>query len=84
MTVEAQACGVPCVVSQEVPKIADVTGFVKFVGLDKSPEEWADAILEMSEKRIEEPTLSVKKAGYDIKEASDRIYKFFIDGYFAD
>ncbi len=82
VTVEAQACGVPCVVSQGVPKIADVTGFVKFVGLDKSAEEWADAILEMSDKRIDSPTLSVKKAGYDIKSESEKIYQFFTGGCF--
>lgn len=82
VTVEAQACGVPCVVSQGVPKIADVTGFVKFVDLDKSAEEWADAILEMSDKRIDSPTLSVKKAGYDIKSESEKIYQFFTGGCF--
>ena len=84
VTVEAQACGVPCVVSRGVPKIADVTGFVEFVGLDKSPEEWADAILEMSDKEIPDPSSAVKKAGYDIKAAAERVYQFFIDGYFAD
>ena len=84
VTVEAQACGVPCVVSQEVPKIADVTGFVKFVGLDKSPEEWADAILKMSNKEIPNPSSAVKKAGFDIKSSAERVYRFFINGYFAD
>lgn len=82
VTGEAQACGVPCVVSQGVPKIADVTGFVKFVGLDKSAEEWADAILEMSDKEIPEPSSAIKNASFDIKSESEKIYQFFTGGCF--
>lgn len=43
--VEAQAAGLPCIVSNRVPREVDVTGRVRFVGLD-DPERWIEAIEE--------------------------------------
>ncbi len=43
--VEAQAAGVPCVVSNTVSEEAKLTDILEYVSLESSEEEWADKIL---------------------------------------
>lgn len=43
--IEAQAAGLPCTISDRVPKQCDVTGNVQVVALDAAPAEWAKRIL---------------------------------------
>ena len=46
---EAQSAGLPLVVSDSVtPELAVVPGLVQFVSLEKSPDEWATAVLDAS------------------------------------
>jgi glycosyltransferase involved in cell wall biosynthesis len=72
--VEAQAAGVPCVVSDGVPTEADMhLGLVKFVDLQMHPEQWVQEILEALE--TDRPTWSDRyramvAAGYDIRPVS--------------
>ena len=67
--VEAQAAGLPCVVSDTISKEVDISGNVHFVSLDSSPDEWAQQIIEYatSEKRIENAQV-LREKGYDIKD----------------
>lgn len=52
VAVEAQAAGLPCVLSDRVPKEAIVDkGLVNVLQLKDSPELWADAILSLRRKR---------------------------------
>lgn len=44
--IEAQATGLPCIVSDTITKEANITGIVKYINLDKSPEYWADISIE--------------------------------------
>ena len=41
VAIEAQASGLPCIVSTEVPQDAKVTDRIKFIPLSLSAEEWA-------------------------------------------
>ena len=77
--IEAQACGVPCVASNAVPREADITGCVKFVRLDEPLNVWVDAILEISRKVIIDASSAVKKANYDIKTEAEKMCSFFVD-----
>lgn len=64
--IEAQACGLPCVVSDTITKEADVTGLVKYLPLDLSHELWAkEALNSMQRQRIDTKELFVKNS-YDI------------------
>ena len=45
--VEAQAAGLPCVISDKVPIQCDITGNVKVVSLEDAPEKWAEVILSL-------------------------------------
>ena len=43
--IEAQAAGLPCVISDKVPVQCDITGNTKVVPLEVSTDKWADVIL---------------------------------------
>jgi glycosyltransferase involved in cell wall biosynthesis len=50
--VEAQAAGLPCIVSDRVPpEVGVIPEFVRHLSLDAPPEAWADAILSMANRR---------------------------------
>lgn len=67
--VEAQASGLPCVISDKVPIQCDITGNVKVVALEDSPEKWAEVVLDYVKKFERRNTFEViQKAGFDIQE----------------
>ena len=71
--IEAQAAGLPCVVSSEVSKDADITGYLQFVDLNKTPSEWAQTVSDaMSRKRIDHE-LALIKAGYSITDTANKV-----------
>ena len=76
--VEAQASGLPCVISDKVPIQCDITGNVKVVGLEDSPEKWADTVLEYLREFVRKETFEkVKKAGFDIQENAKWLEEFY-------
>lgn len=76
--VEAQASGLPCVISDKVPIQCDITGNVKVVGLEDSPEKWADTVLEYVREFVRKETFEkVKKAGFDIQENAKWLEEFY-------
>lgn len=44
VVIEAQATGLPCIVSDSITKEANITGIVKYVGLNNDAKYWADFI----------------------------------------
>lgn len=69
--VEAQAAGLPCLVSEAVSREADLSGSLKFIPID-DPAVWADAIEAAAAKRLDRAQQYVQwqqcaaEAGYDI------------------
>ena len=51
--VEAEAAGLPCVVSSNFPTEVNITGNVEFVPLDKEIGIWADAVIKSLEKQTD-------------------------------
>ena len=47
--IEAQATGLPCVISDAITRQADVTGLVKYLPLSDSAETWAKAVADAFE-----------------------------------
>lgn len=66
--VEAQAAGLPCILSDKVAKETAITNLVQFVPLRESARNWAITVL--SEKNRQRKNLSeqIKIAHYDITE----------------
>ena len=80
--IEAQANGLPCVISADViPAEADTgTGLVTRVSLDESPEEWAKACLTAGNRKpSEEVGPAIINSGYDINTVVDWLQNFYIE-----
>lgn len=71
--VEAQAAGLPCVVSSAVSEDTNLTGLVEFVGLDDSVETWASKILNACEKSRKDTTKELIDAGYSIENTANYV-----------
>ena len=83
--IEAQAAGLPCTISDRVPRQCDVTGTTRIVALDAAPAEWARRILEQVERHAADKTDGtraagperVKAAGFDIVENAAWLQRFY-------
>ncbi|MDR2655990.1 MAG: glycosyltransferase family 1 protein [Oscillospiraceae bacterium] len=75
--IEAQAAGLPCFVSTEVPKKAAVSAMVRFLPLVNGPAFWSNAILK-ADLRRRNLLPKIKAAGYDIGMAAKKLEEFYI------
>jgi len=64
--IEAQAAGLPCVLSTTVDDECDVTGNVSFISLDAPKSIWIKAIMDNLSRQRVDCQQSVIKAGYDV------------------
>lgn len=75
--VEAQAAGLPCLLSDAITREVDVTGSVRFLPID-DPSPWADALAEMQPgKRINARRKDF--ANYDIDRAAKRLLERYLE-----
>lgn len=82
--IEAQANGLPCVISSDViPAEADVgAGLVTRVSLDETPNKWAKACLNAgARKDSEEVKSAIINSGYDIDIVANWLQDFYITHY---
>lgn len=79
VTVEAQCCGLPCVLSDSIPKEIRITDQVEFLSLKKSAAEWADYICLYLDNMIERKSNeeSVVRKGYSIKHEVQKLVDFY-------
>lgn len=78
VAVEAQASGLPCIVSDKVPA-PDLTGNETKLGLNESNDVWSDAIIHV--KSIldrEEAGKSIAAGGYDIRTEARKLQEFYM------
>lgn len=64
--VEAQASGLPCVISDTIAPESKMTEHIQAYSLNESAEQWADYILELSEYGRADSIEILRSAGYDI------------------
>lgn len=77
-TIEAQASGLKCLLSDTIPKEVDITGDVEFMSLGNSPKEWAEKIKTMLPYKRENTKQKIIESGYDIKTTVDYLTKFYL------
>lgn len=65
--IEAQAAGLPCVLSDTITKEADITGLLNYKALSLSEKIWAKETLEMAQHPHIDTREKFEQAGYDIK-----------------
>ena len=77
---EAQASGLPCVISDRIPSMAIFTERVCALPLEQPPEHWADCVLEQAKMPRQNTYADVVKAGFDIsccEEFDQKLLKMF-------
>ncbi len=81
--IEAQAAGLPCIVSDKVSPEVDVTGFLEFLSID-SACVWSDRIRNLIAKtqddraqRCAECQKAITDTGYNIMTNADRLYQLY-------
>ena len=76
--IEAQVNGLKCFTSRScVPFSSNITGNVRFIGLEEPAEVWAETILESNLMRDLSAIDVVKNAGYDIINAAKKLTEFY-------
>lgn len=81
--VEAQANGLPCFFSKEVPEEAGITDCASFIGLDESAKKWAQEILAKRNASRADYSKKVMAAGYDIRIEAKKLEEFY-EGVFRE
>ncbi|MBO5412323.1 MAG: glycosyltransferase [Clostridia bacterium] len=76
--VEAQASGVPCVLSTAVSEQTDISGLVAYVALESGYRAWAEKIVEQSRVRTDNVKEKIIENGYEIRTAGMGLYKAFL------
>jgi len=78
--IEAQACGLPIVRSNNVPDQCKLTSHVYSLSLDDHAKIWAKKIVEISNTYCrKDASQYIKDAGYDIEENGQWLEKFYLD-----
>ena len=74
VNIEAQASGLPCVVSSAVPESASVNSNFYRLSLSDGVEKWSDFITSMSYERLPYGSREkIKEAGFDIEDSARKL-----------
>lgn len=80
---EWQINGLPCILSDTIPREVDILGNAKFLPIDKGTKPWVDTILQTdcgAEKRVIPDIGEIfTKAGFNIKINSEDLKKKYFD-----
>ena len=77
--IEAQAAGLKCIISDNIPKDGVLTDDVTCISLTQSPIVWANEILKYQEYKRANNKEIIKKANYDIKNNAKKLEQFYIE-----
>ncbi len=74
--VEAQASGIPCLISDHITKDVNVSPLVRYLPIDNGVENWVNALDEVDYSRQNVLDL-IKKARFDISSTAAWLQKFY-------
>lgn len=77
--VEAQASGLPCVVSDGVTREMDALGMMTFLSLDEPLSRWAEAMIQAAELPRTDTFERIRSAGYDIATTVPWLQNFYLE-----
>lgn len=78
---EAQASGLPCIISDGVPSECKVTDLAESLDLNLPIDKWANAVLEKQSAIRKNTYQEIKNAGYDIEQNAKQLENFYIKKY---
>lgn len=79
--VEAQAAGLPCVISDKVPIECKKTELVQQIPLNAGAKVWADAVLKLCNQPRQNTQDQIIKAGFDIEEKASWLTDYYFSQY---
>lgn len=75
--IEAQASGLPCVISNNITQEINLTKAVHYFNLDDSPSLWAKRCMDLCGTRYNDDVEKLIEAKYDIKESVNWLTEFY-------
>lgn len=75
--VEAQASGLPCIMSDRMTSETKMSKNVCFLSIDKGVEIWVDEILKHSDDDRVESIYDIRKNGFDISQQGNRLVDYY-------
>ena len=75
--IEAQANGVPCVVSDSISDEILLTDVITSMSINKSPDEWAKKIISIQKDRRTPTIEQLKVNGYDVQLESSKLVEWY-------
>ena len=79
VAIEAQAAGLPCLVSDGVPKECIKTDLVTHCTLKDGAATWAKQILQMRNTTRQDTSAQIIQSGYDLKENAMWLQNYYIE-----
>ena len=79
--VEAQAAGLPCLISDRVPIECKMTELVQQIPLDASSDIWGDTIVSVHTERDADTLSQIEAAGFDVRENARWLQNFYLEEY---
>lgn len=77
--VEAQAAGLPCLISDKVPLDCKITDHIYTVNLEDGVSIWADKVLSFSDFNRPSSVDSIIQAGFDICSNAEYLQNFYLE-----
>lgn len=77
--VEAQASGLPCCVSSNVPKDSAITDLVEFIPLENGPDKWAEIALQRARAPRPDMLGEIQNAGFDVISTANWLENFYLN-----
>ncbi|MCI9079046.1 MAG: glycosyltransferase family 1 protein [Lachnospiraceae bacterium] len=77
--IEAQASGLPCITSDEIPEEACVPGGVLRIPLEKTASYWAEQVLKYKaiKKERKANCMELKAEGYNVQDSARRLWELY-------
>ncbi|MFR4582438.1 glycosyltransferase family 1 protein [Clostridium cadaveris] len=73
--IEAQATGLPCILSDTITKEAKITEIIKYLSLEETAQVWAKEALKLSKLKRKNMKEEFEKAHYDIQSTVSEFIK---------
>lgn len=77
--IEAQAAGIPCLISDKVSIECKKTDLVAQMNLSDAPEEWAKKIINLRKAEHLNTYEKIKETGFDIGENAKKLQEFYLN-----
>lgn len=76
---EAQAAGLPCIISDSITSEVCITKTVLQLSIKSKPEVWANAILECYWNHNHQRKVDLENSRYNVKKCADELLKYYYD-----